>query len=192
MLLFAAIIGYIAGSIPSGLLLVKVLLGKDIRASGSGNIGATNAVRVGGKYIGAATFFLDATKGLLAIYLVRFLYTDIPCAQAVAGFWAVLGHMFPVWLHFKGGKGVATSLAVVGFFSPISMAVGVLTWMGVFSISRISSLASLAMMPIMGVTILFFDYERTSLHLVIAVSMLVFVKHSSNIKRLISRQESKF
>ena len=119
----AVLIAYLVGSIPFGYLLVRVFRKQDIRATGSGNIGATNVVRSGAKGLGALTFLLDTAKGYVAVFAAGWVLGDRftgPNIYAIAGFFAVIGHMHPVWLHLKGGKGVATALGVFLALSPIA------------------------------------------------------------------------
>ncbi len=184
----AAVLGYLLGSVPFGLLLTRLAGLGDIRAIGSGNIGATNVLRTGNKTLAAATLIFDGGKGAFAAWLAAALVgTD---AGLVAGFAAVLGHNFPVWLRFKGGKGVATTLGVL---LAIAWPVGVvacLAWLLVAFTLRYSSLAALVAIGISPVAAWFLaDEPRAVLALFLAV--LVFIRHHENIRRLATGTESK-
>lgn len=193
----AAVLGYLLGSIPFGLVLTKAAGLGDIRSIGSGNIGATNVLRTGHKGLALATLLLDGGKGAIAV-LVAGLFD--PLLAVLAGGGAMLGHLFPVWLGFKGGKGVATAL---GTLLAIAWPVGVLcclVWLVAAALFRYSSLASLtatAAAPVMawalsGVTIfgaVWADLPRAALALFIAV--LVFIRHDGNIRRLLRGEEPK-
>jgi len=191
------VLGYLLGSIPFGLVLTKAAGLGDIRSIGSGNIGATNVLRTGHKGLALATLLLDGGKGAVAV-LVAGLFD--PMLAVLAGGGAMLGHIFPVWLGFKGGKGVATAL---GTLLAIMWPVGVLCcliWLGMAALFRYSSLASLTSVaagPVLalalsGVTILgvvWADLPRAALALFIAV--LVFIRHDGNIRRLLRGEEPK-
>ena len=179
--------GYLLGSIPFGLLLTKVAGLGDIRGIGSGNIGATNVLRTGRKGLAAATLVLDGLKGAAAVLIARPLVYDQDIAL-LAGLAAVLGHLFPVWLNFKGGKGVATGLGVLAAASwPIAVA-ACAVWLIVAATARLSSLAALgafASAPIAALILQ--DYAVVKLAFTIAV--LVFVRHQANIRRLLAGTE---
>ncbi|WP_395679662.1 glycerol-3-phosphate 1-O-acyltransferase PlsY [Inquilinus sp.] len=193
----AAVLGYLLGSIPFGLVLTKAAGLGDIRSIGSGNIGATNVLRTGHKGLALATLLLDGGKGAVAV-LVAGLFD--PMLAVLAGGGAMLGHLFPVWLGFKGGKGVATAL---GTLLAIAWPVGVLCcliWLVMavlFRYSSLASLASVAAAPVLawalcGVTFLgavWTDLPRAALALFIAV--LVFIRHDGNIRRLLRGDEPK-
>ncbi|WP_225767522.1 glycerol-3-phosphate 1-O-acyltransferase PlsY [Inquilinus sp. Marseille-Q2685] len=193
----AAVLGYLLGSIPFGLVLTKAAGLGDIRSIGSGNIGATNVLRTGHKGLALATLLLDGGKGAIAV-LVAGLFD--PMLAVLAGGGAMLGHLFPVWLGFKGGKGVATAL---GTLLAIAWPVGVLcclVWLATAVLFRYSSLASLtsaAAAPVLawalsGITIfgaVWADLPRAALALFIAV--LVFIRHDGNIRRLLRGEEPK-
>ncbi|MDF3047114.1 MAG: uncharacterized protein K0R73_232 [Candidatus Midichloriaceae bacterium] len=191
------LLSYLCGSIPFGLILIKLFKKTDIRAHGSGNIGATNAVRVGGKFIGALTFILDAFKGVLAIYLAKIimnnyeyewlLYNAMLSASALV---AVLGHMFPIWLKFKGGKGVATAIACITYLDPFLGLLGILVWNLTFSASRISAIAALVMMILMTIaSILISKISITALML--TLTPLIIIKHIPNLRRIKEGKELK-
>jgi glycerol-3-phosphate acyltransferase PlsY len=185
--LAALAFGYLLGSIPFGLLLTRAAGLGDIRAIGSGNIGATNVLRTGRKGLAAATLLLDALKGLIAVLLAR---TFGPDAALAAGGGAVLGHMFPVWLSFKGGKGGATVLGVfLGLSWPI-VAVAAVVWLLILATSRYSSLATL-LATALGAASAWWLSPRPVAVLATVLVVLVWAKHHENIRRLLSGTESK-
>lgn len=182
---------YFLGAIPFGWVLAKVFGHGDIRAHGSGNIGATNAFRVGGKMLGLATLLLDAGKGALVVLVAQAL-ADKEFA-ALAGALVVLGHVFPVYLKFKGGKGVATTLAVLtALYWPLGL-VTCAAWLVLFLITRLSSLSSLFAMIIAPTFALFFSDKAgySLLYVTMFLSMLVVIRHQANIKRLITGEEKR-
>jgi len=185
--LAALAFGYLLGSIPFGLLLTRAAGLGDIRAIGSGNICATNVLRTGRKGLAAATLLLDAFKGLIAVLLAR---TFGPEAALAAGGGAVLGHMFPVWLSFKGGKGGATVLGVfLGLSWPI-VAVAAVVWLLILATSRYSSLATL-LATALGAASAWWLSPRPVGVLATVLVVLVWAKHHENIRRLLSGTESK-
>lgn len=181
--LAAAVLGYALGSVPFGLLLTRWAGLGDIRAIGSGNIGATNVLRTGKKGLAALTLLLDGGKGAAAVLIMTFT-THGPTPAAIAGLFAVLGHLFPVWLRFKGGKGVATGLAVLLAFSfPVGLAACAL-WLIYAVWKKISSLAALmafAMAPILALII---GIAPSKTLVILLISALIFFKHRANIARL--------
>ena len=185
--LLAAIIGYLCGSVPFGLLLTKAAGLGDIRLVGSGNIGATNVLRTGNTTVAAATLLLDGLKSVVAVLLVRWLIGPEDLATGVL---AVIGHMFPVWLGFRGGKGVATGL---GVYLAAMWPVGVLccaTWLAAAFLTRISSagaLAAFALAPLYALMVS--DAEHALMALLIGV--LVFWRHEDNIRRILAGTEPK-
>jgi glycerol-3-phosphate acyltransferase PlsY len=184
----ALLLGYLCGSIPFGLILTRLAGGGDIRAIGSGNIGATNVLRTGHKGLAAATLLGDMLKGTVAVWLMNWL-SGIDAAL-VAGLGAVLGHVFPVWLRFKGGKGVATYIGVLIAVSwPIAAAFGVI-WAAVAAVTRYSSLSGLVASAATPVLLWFFAGGKPAL-LFLALTVLVFVMHRANIARLIAGAEPK-
>jgi len=185
LLAMAAIGGYLLGSIPFGLLLTKIAGLGDIRAIGSGNIGATNVLRTGRKDLALATLLLDGGKGTAAALIgAQFGET----AMLIAAFFAFLGHLFPVWLRFNGGKGVATFLGVLlGAYWPIGL-IACLTWLAVAALTRYSSLSAL----IAAATSPLVAWYMVGPHLAAlcaAMAVLVFIRHHQNIRRLLSGTE---
>jgi glycerol-3-phosphate acyltransferase PlsY len=188
-LILAAILGYLLGSVPYGLILTKAAGLGDIRAIGSGNIGATNVLRTGNKGLAAATLVLDALKGLAALLLARWLWGED--AALVAGVAAMAGHAFPVWLGFKGGKGVATGagvlLAAQWWLGLIALAV----WFVVAFTTRISSAGALAACAAAPLVALVFGDAKLALFAA-ALAALIAWRHRPNIARLIAGTEPRF
>ena len=183
----ALVIAYLLGSIPCGLLLAKYKAGIDVRTQGSRNIGATNIMRVCGKKLGAMTFALDALKGAAAVWIAMAFGLGIG-VQSLVGLVAVLGHIFPYWLNFKGGKGVATALAVYGALYWPLMIFACLCWIGVFFLSRISSVASLAMM--LASLAIAWVYAPTPVGWAVTIiNIVVIIRHKENIMRLLRGEE---
>ena len=188
MLLFATVLlSYLIGSIPFGFLLTKLILKKDIRTIGSGNIGATNALRSGNKIIGYLTLILDILKAVIPIYIIKINFPEL---LFIASLMVFLGHVFPVWLKFKGGKGVAT---YVGILCCINLYLGIgfgIVWLTVFLIFKYSSLSSLTgsfSIPFIN----FFVLNNETVFFFIIMFVLIFYTHRENIKRLLNRTESK-
>lgn len=192
------IVAYLIGSTPFGVIIAKIAGLGDITKQGSGNIGATNITRIGGKKLGLATLLLDGLKGVFAIMVAQNLAAHNPELQIYAAALAVLGHIFPVFLKFKGGKGVATTLGVILFFSPIVGALTILVWVLVFAACKISSASALAAVSLTPFFALFFaanlqnNLSDLFFKLCIFLSILVFAKHYQNIMRLLNGTESKF
>ena len=181
------IISYLMGSIPFGFILTKIFLKKDIREIGSGNIGATNALRTGNKLIGYSTLLLDVMKAILPVLYVKIIHPEL---IYIASLCAFLGHVFPVWLKFKGGKGVAT---YVGILFTINILLGFIfcvSWLLIFLISKYSSLSSLIGSLTIPVYIFFNDQISNALFFGI-MFVLIFYTHRENIKRLKNKEESK-
>ena len=183
-------IAYLMGSVPCGLLLAKYAGMGDIREQGSGNIGATNVLRNCGKKLGAIALACDALKGFIPVLLAKFFGSEWGAAFAALA--AVLGHIFPVWLHFKGGKGVATTLAVYAALSPGLFIFAGLTWSAVFYISRISSLSSIVTMIVTPIVAMFFAKASGVSFVVFVLSGIVVYKHKDNILRLLRGEETAF
>jgi glycerol-3-phosphate acyltransferase PlsY len=187
MTILVCLLGYLLGSIPFGLLLTKLAGLGDIRGIGSGNIGATNVLRTGRKGLAAATLVLDGLKGAAAVLIAQKLLYDQDTAL-FAGLAAVLGHLFPIWLRFKGGKGVATGLGVlIAAAWPIGL-VACAIWLLIAAAARFSSLAALAAFASApALALIVEDFSVVKLAFTIAV--LVFVRHQANIRRLFAGTE---
>lgn len=182
MLLLTAVLGYLLGSIPFGILVTRAMGLGDLRSIGSGNIGATNVLRTGNKGAALATLLLDGGKGALAVLMARWLVGGEDAAQ-VAGLAAFLGHLYPVWLGFKGGKGVATFL---GLFLALDWRVGAclcLTWLVTAVATRYSSIAALFAAASAGLWVLWWT-DGSLLVLALVLTVLVYVRHSANLGRL--------
>lgn len=184
----AALIGYLLGSIPFGLILTRAAGLGDVRSVGSGNIGATNVLRLGNKKVAAATLLLDALKGTFAVLIAKYFFGFE--ASLVAGFFAFLGHLYPVWLGFKGGKGVATYLGVLLAAAPYMMLLFAAVWLIMARLFRISSLSALVAMLVIPATLWIVDGGKTALLMTI-LSIISWIKHRENIKRLLAGTESK-
>ncbi|UYO47488.1 glycerol-3-phosphate 1-O-acyltransferase PlsY [Rhodopseudomonas sp. BR0M22] len=190
----ALVIGYLFGSIPFGLILTKIAGTQDLRSIGSGNIGATNVLRTGRKGLAAATLLLDALKGTAAVILAAYLAsgTDAIAANAamLAALGAFLGHLFPVWLKFKGGKGVAVYIGVlIGLFWPAAV-VFCLMWLATAFTSRYSSLSALVASFVTPIFLWWFGHD-TLASLFAVLTLLLFWMHRENIKRLQAGTEGK-
>ncbi|MDR6102063.1 glycerol-3-phosphate acyltransferase PlsY [Agrobacterium larrymoorei] len=187
-LALAAIIGYLLGSIPFGLLLTRAAGLGDVRQIGSGNIGATNVLRTGNKKLAAATLLCDAFKGTAAVLIANALWGYE--ASLVAGFFAFLGHLFPVWLGFKGGKGVATYIGVLLGAAPLMMLAFAAIWLITAFVTKYSSLSALVAMLVIPIVLWILGPEKTAL-LVTILSVISWYMHRENIKRLLAGTESK-
>jgi acyl phosphate:glycerol-3-phosphate acyltransferase len=188
LFLTALLGGYLSGSVPYGLILGKMAGLGDIRASGSGNIGATNVLRVGGKKLAAATLLLDALKGTVPVLVAGHFGADYALLAALGAF---LGHLFPVWLRFKGGKGVATSL---GIAFALSWQLGLalcFVWLAVAYFSRYSSLSALTAFGLAPLLSGLITQDMRVFSVMLFISIFVFIKHRANIKRLLDRTEGK-
>ncbi len=188
---------YLLGSIPFGWLVVRGIKGMDIRKHGSGNIGATNVLRAAGKQWGIFVFLLDALKGALAVLLPALIFNEKPAPPFLVAFGmtAILGHSFPVWLGFKGGKGVATSLGVFLALVPVAALTTFLLWLLVFLATRILSVASLTAAFFFPIILFFSSRHLEIFHWVFPVSFIlmafIFFTHRGNIQRLVRREEKK-
>jgi glycerol-3-phosphate acyltransferase PlsY len=185
-LLLAAVLGYLLGSVPYGLVLTKAAGLGDIRAIGSGSIGATNVLRTGNKAIAAATLALDALKGLAALLIARWLWGE-PEAL-LAGFAAMAGHAFPVWLGFRGGKGVATGAGVLLGAAPWLGLAALVVWLAVFAATRISSASALATCAAAPLLALILGDWRLALF-ALGLAALITWRHKANIERLLAGTE---
>lgn len=185
--IYAAVLGYVLGSIPFGLLLARMAGLGDVRTIGSGNIGATNVLRTGNKGVAAATLLMDLAKGLAPVLIAKTLWPDSEGVAAVA---AVLGHCFPVWLGFRGGKGVATNAGVsFGLGWPIGLAYA-LVWLGMLGAMRISSVAGMSAVVAAVIAAALLGYPQYVLPLGL-VAVLVLWLHRANIGRLMRGEEPK-
>jgi len=185
--LIVGITSYLMGSIPFGLILTKIFLNKDIREIGSGNIGATNALRTGNKLVGYSTLILDIAKAIIPVIFVKINYPDL---IYIASLCAFLGHVFPIWLKFKGGKGVAT---YVGILFSINLLLGIIfaaSWGIIFLMFRYSSLSSIIGSISIPIYILITDQTSNAIFFGI-MFVLIFFTHRENIKRLKNKEESK-
>ncbi len=188
VMLGALLFGYLCGSIPFGLILTRMAGLGDVRSIGSGNIGATNVLRTGNKKLAAATLLADALKGTVAVIAAReFIGME---AALIAGLGAFLGHLYPVWLKFKGGKGVATYLGVLLGLAPLIVLVFAAVWLGMAKLFRYSSLAALA--AAVAVPIALYLYGRPEVaSLFVVLSLITILKHHQNIRRLLAGTESR-
>ena len=186
ILLQSLLLGYLLGTIPFGLFFTWISGAGDVRKIGSGNIGATNVLRTGKKWAAAATLLCDGAKGAAAVILARVLLPD--GAEIFAALGAVQGHLFPVWLRFKGGKGVATFLGVcLALYWPVGLAVAA-TWLGAALIWRISSLSALIAIALSSAYFLLFHQESYAA-LALVLSALIYFMHRDNIRRLLRGEE---
>lgn len=182
------LIGYLAGSIPFGFILTKLAGLGDVRKIGSGNIGATNVLRTGNKKLAAATLLLDALKGVVPILLIAGAGNHT--LALVIGLGAVIGHMFPAWLKFKGGKGVASALGVFLAAVPWAGLAGCIAWLGAAFVVRISSLSALIAMLVVPI-ICMFVYGIEAAGIALVISALVWFRHKDNIRRILKGEEPK-
>jgi len=202
-----AVAAYLLGSIPTGYLLVRFVRHQDIRALGSGNIGATNVLRTGGKGLGAATFLLDMLKGCAAVWLGSAAWTVLAATastaralplrdfQALAALFCVLGHMFPVWLRFRGGKGVATGFGVFLVAAPWAALAAIGVFAVILALSRYVSLGSIVAAASFPVFAWFLVRGQRPLFFIAvqaAVALFIVLKHHQNIRRLCAGTESRF
>lgn len=194
-----AAVAYLLGSIPFGLILVKVIRGEDVRLSGSGNIGATNVARSGGAKLGIATLVLDALKGYLAVLIASMMSqrnagVELGLAASLAALCAILGHVFPVWLKFRGGKGVATAVGAFVGLAPRAVLVVLGIFLVIVLISRYVSLGSIvasAVFPVLAFYLYRSQSSPAGLAVMLAASLLIILKHKANIRRLIDGTENR-
>lgn len=187
MLILLCLLTYLTGSIPTGLLLTKAAGLGDIRAIGSGNIGATNVLRTGNKKLAALTLLLDMVKGVAAVWIGTLI---VPGTEIIAGTCAVLGHVFPVWLIFKGGKGVATAFGVLFAVKFLLGLAAAATWFAVFSFSRFSSFSALVTFLLVPIYALFLMTPADAV-MILPIVIIVFFRHRENINRLLKGEEPK-
>ena len=181
------IICYLLGSIPFGLILTKIFLKKDIRDIGSGNIGTTNALRTGNKFIGYGTLFFDIIKAVIPVIYIKFNFPELLYIVSLCVF---LGHVFPIWLKFKGGKGVATYLGILFALNIYLGLIFIASWLITFTIFKFSSLASLvASIAIPVYFLIFTQFDQVIFYTIMFV--LIFFTHKENIKRLKNKEETK-
>lgn len=184
--------GYLCGSIPFGLLFARLFGLGDIRKIGSGNIGATNALRTGNKLVAALTLLGDVLKGTIPVLAAGYVVGDgwNVVAAALAGFGAFIGHLFPIWLGFKGGKGVATYLGILLGIAPIGVAIFAAVWLSVAFVFRYSSLAALAATLLVPIGYYLLSMPVVAVATAI-MTVIVYIKHHANIRRLLSGTEGK-
>ena len=187
MLFLILFISYLIGSIPFGFLLTKIFLGKDIREIGSGNIGATNALRTGNKLIGYSTLILDIGKAVILLLIIKFNFSEYLFTSSIAVF---LGHVFPIWLKFKGGKGVATYVGILFCVNIYLAVIFIIVWFVVFVISKYSSLASMIASLFVPLSS-YFLFNDINYYFYIILFLLILITHRENIKRLKNNTESK-
>jgi glycerol-3-phosphate acyltransferase PlsY len=193
LLLVAA--GYLAGSIPFGYVLGRFLLGVDVRTVGSGNIGATNVARAGGRKLGVAVVLLDAAKAVVPILVARRLLGPGPGAEGwvvAVALAAFVGHLFPVWLRFRGGKGVATAFGIFLVLAPWGALAGAIAWGVAYAATRISSVGSLAGTAVCtGTAFALAGPRRPVSWAALVLALLIVLRHRDNIRRLLSGEEKR-
>ena len=186
-LFIISLVSYLIGSIPFGFLLTKIFLNKDIRDIGSGNIGATNTLRTGNKKIGYSTLILDILKAVVTIIFIKFNYPEFIFISSLCVF---LGHVFPLWLKFKGGKGVATYVGILFCINLIYGLIFIIIWLITFLIFKYSSLSSI--IASLSIPLYLFTLSNSlNLSFFLIMLILIFFTHRENIKRLINKEESK-
>ena len=186
-IILISLISYLFGSIPFGLILTKIFIGKDIRNIGSGNIGATNVLRSGNKFVGYLTLILDILKAVIPILFIKFYFNDQLYLASLSVF---IGHVFPVWLKFRGGKGVATYVGILFCLNYLSGLVFCIIWLLIFFIFKYSSLSSMTSsfcIPIFQ----YFFISDPFYYFYFIMFIMIFYTHRENIKRLINKTESK-
>ena len=186
-LIIIILTSYLMGSIPFGLILTKIFLNKDIRKVGSGNIGATNVLRAGNKIVGYLTLILDVLKAIIPIIYIKFNYPDLIYVSSLSVF---LGHVFSIWLKFKGGKGVATYVGILFCINYFLGIIFVITWLIIFIISKFSSLGSILSSLVIPIYI-FLNSDYNNEYFFVIMFVLILFTHRENVKRLINKEESK-
>ena len=184
--LIIVLLSYLIGSIPFGFIITKIFLNKDIRNIGSGNIGATNALRTGNKLVGYSTLVLDIVKAIAVVLYVKFNYTEFIFISSLSVF---LGHVFPVWLKFKGGKGVATYVGILFSLNLVYGFIFILIWIISFTFTKFSSLSSILASLSIPIYLIIFNNGNITFFSIIFI--LIFYTHRENIKRLINKEENK-
>ncbi len=184
--IITAFISYLFGSIPFGYIFTKIFLKKDIRNVGSGNIGATNVLRTGNKSLGYLTLLLDIAKAVIPVVYIKFNYPDLLFISALCAF---MGHIFPIWLKFNGGKGVATFVGILISINIYYAIVFGIVWVLIFLISKYSSLSSLIASASVPIYLLF--VSKGNIIFFVIMFVLIFYTHRENIKRLINKEETK-
>ncbi|MBI5641269.1 MAG: glycerol-3-phosphate 1-O-acyltransferase PlsY [Nitrospirae bacterium] len=187
-ILLLSLFAFITGSIPTGLLIAKSR-GIDLRRTGSGNIGATNVLRSAGKLPALLTLLGDALKGVMAVLVARYFETG-PFYEGIIGFCSILGHNFSLFLRFRGGKGVATSLGVLSIYSPQTGLFTCIIWLMAAGITKYSSLGALVSFGMLPISIILLDH-KDKFPVALLITILIFIRHSSNISRLLRRTEPK-
>ena len=186
------IIFYLIGSLPFALILTKLSGFGDIRDIGSGNVGATNVLRTGNKYLAFIVLSLDIIKGFIPLIILQFYFEDLSMLnKIILGHFAIIGHIFPIWLKFKGGKGVAT---YIGFLFSINPYIGLsflILWLVVALSTKYSSLGSLTAILVAPIYFIFINFNLYIGIFFIYLSLIIYLKHSENIKRLLNKTESK-
>ena len=186
-ILIVGAICYLLGSIPFGFILTKIFLKKDIRDIGSGNIGATNALRTGNKFIGYATLFFDVIKAVIPVIYIKINFPELLYVASLCSF---LGHVFPLWLRFKGGKGVATYVGILFAINIYFGLIFIVSWLITFGLSKFSSLSSLvASISIPIYLLILTQFDQVFFFTIMFI--LIFFTHRENIKRLINKEETK-
>ncbi len=180
-------ISYLMGSIPFGLILTKVFLKKDIRDVGSGNIGATNVLRTGNKLIGYFTLILDVLKAVIPVLYVKLNFPELVYISSLSTF---IGHVFPIWLKFKGGKGVATYVGILFSINYFFGIIFIVSWLIIFFISKYSSLGSILSSLLIPIFV-FLNSSYENQYFFIIMFVLILYTHRENVKRLINKEESK-
>ena len=186
-LIIIILISYLMGSIPFGLILTKIFLNKDIRKIGSGNIGATNVLRAGNKIVGYLTLILDVLKAIIPIIYIKLNYPDLIYVSSLSVF---LGHVFSIWLKFKGGKGVATYVGILFCINYFLGIIFVISWLIIFIISKFSSLGSILSSLVIPIYI-FLNSDYNNEYFFVIMFVLILFTHRENVKRLINKEESK-
>ena len=184
--LIIILISYLFGSVPFGFILTKFFLKKDIRDIGSGNIGATNALRTGNKLVGYTTLVLDISKAVIPVIFIKYNYPEYMFIAALSTF---LGHVFPIWLKFKGGKGVATYVGILFSINLVYGFVFIISWIIIFLISKYSSLSSIIASLIIPIYLIVFENFNSIFFGIMFI--LIFYTHKENVKRLKNKEENK-